>query len=94
MEDEVLFRINKKNKEAYPLIAYLMALPYVEMLTPEDLPEDFRLPFFCPADDNELKKHVAEIEKDIFKSGLLIDNELVMNETEEILKHYESKMVG
>ena len=93
MSDEVLLKVNRKNKDAQLLVSYLMTLPYVEMLDADDMTE-VGLPFFSPESVDDLKKHVENIEQNISNGAALIDNEVVRTKTNEILKRYENRMVG
>ncbi len=97
MRNSVLLKVNEKTKDAKILVAYLMTLPYVELMESEydggDVPEDMSLPFFSPETADELKVHIADIERKISNSAKLVDNEDVINRSKKILNHYENQMV-
>ncbi len=96
MTNEVLLKINNNSQDSKLLVAYLMTLPYVEMLSEsesEDFPEEFKIPVFSPKNNDDLKEHISKIEKSIISNGL-VDNEDVLTKTQNILTQYESKMVG
>ena len=97
MRNSVLLKVNEKTKDAKILVAYLMTLPYVELMESEydgdDMPEDMSLPFFSPETADELKEHIADIERKISNSAKLVDNEDVINRSKKILNRYENQMV-
>jgi len=97
MRNSVLLKVNEKTKDAKILVAYLMTLPYVELMESEydddDMPEDVSLPFFSPETTDELKEHIADIEHKISNGAKLIGNEDVIDCSKRILKRYENQMV-